>query len=328
MIVAADEQLHEPGADEHWQESYYFNWADREGRSFGLARWGINPASGKIDGVLLTMRDGQPEFIYPAVGLDMGEHEHPPAEYGLRAKGLSFTMREPLARWHIGLAGRDTVDLTWTAFHDAHDYHDGLKALGAADEDLALAPAHFEQCGEVRGEVCLAGKAYEIEGLGHRDKSWGARDWNGITGWEWLSAQFGPDLAFNATVWYPPGAEETIPGGFVTRDGENRALVATGVDYEWTRLKHVPRSATIAFTDDQGESYTVRATALAQFPLFKKGLFIQETHARFELELDGETRTGLGVLEHAWHAGTRGTLERWHQFVPVVAMSVRQRLPF
>ena len=37
MIVAADEQLHEPGADEHWQESYYFNWADREGRSFGLA---------------------------------------------------------------------------------------------------------------------------------------------------------------------------------------------------------------------------------------------------------------------------------------------------
>ena len=38
MIVAADEQLHEPGADEHWQESYYFNWADREGRSFGLAR--------------------------------------------------------------------------------------------------------------------------------------------------------------------------------------------------------------------------------------------------------------------------------------------------
>src|SRR3954470_8154546 len=265
MIVAADEQLHEPGADEHWQESYYFNWADREGRSFGLARWGINPASRKIDGVLLTMRDGQPEFIYPAGGLDMGDHEHPPAEFGLRAKGLSFTMREPLARWHIGLAGRDTIDLTWTAFHDAHDYHDGLRALGAADEDLALAPAHFEQCGEVRGEVRLAGKAYEIEGLGHRDKSWGARDWNAITGWEWLSAQFGEDLAFNATVWYPPDSEETIPGGFVTRDGENRALVATKVDYEWTRLRHVPQRATITFSDYQGDAYVVTATALAQF---------------------------------------------------------------
>ena len=328
MIVAADEQLHEPGADEHWQESYYFNWADPEGRSFGLARWGINPASRKIDGVLLTMRDARPEFIYPAVGLDMPEGEMPGAEFGLRAKGLTFTLREPLARWHIGLSGRDAVDLAWTAFHEPHDYHDGLKALGAADEDLALAPSHFEQCGTVRGEVRLGGRSFEIDGLGHRDKSWGARDWNGITGWEWLTAHFGEDLAFNATVWYPPGADATIPGGFVTRDGSNRALVATAVDYEWTRLRHVPRSATITFTDARGEDYTVRATALAQFPLFKKGLFIQETHARFELDLGGETRTGIGVLEHAWHAGTRGTLERWHQFVPVVAMSVRQRLPF
>jgi hypothetical protein len=104
--------------------------------------------------------------------------------------------------------------------------------------------------------------------------------------------------------------------------------MATAVDYEWTRLQHVPRSATITFTDDRGETYTVVAKALAQFPLFKKGLFIQETHARFEVEVGGETRTGLGVLEHAWHAGTRRTLERWHQFVPVVSMAVRQRLPF
>jgi hypothetical protein len=328
MIVAADEQLHEPGADEHWQESYYFNWADREGRSFGLARWGYNPAARKIDGVLLSMRDGRPEFIYPAVGLDMPEGELPGAEFGLRAKGLTFTLREPLARWHVGLSGRDAVDLTWTAFHEPFDYHDGLHALGAADEDLALAPAHFEQCGSVRGTVRRGGQEVEIDGLGHRDKSWGLRDWNAITGWEWLSAQFGEDLAFNATVWYPPNGEETIPGGFVTRDGSNRALVATSVDYQWTGLEHVPRRATIRFTDDEGEAYTVVATALAQFPLFKKGLFIQETHARFELELGGETRTGIGVLEHAWHAGTRGTLERWRQFMPVVAMSVRQRLPF
>ncbi len=180
----------------------------------------------------------------------------------------------------------------------------------------------------VRGTVAFGGKRREFEGLGHRDKSWGARDWDAIRGWEWLSAQFGEDLAFNATVWYPPDADETIPGGFITRDGENRALIATRVDYEWGRLTHVPKTATISFTDETGEEYVVRATALAQFPLFKKGLFIQETQARFELEVGGRTRTGLGVLEHAWHAGTRRTLERWHQFVPVVAMGVRQKLPF
>lgn len=326
MIVAADEQLHEPGTGEHWQESYYFNWSEADGSSFGLARIGYNPAARKIDGVLLTMRDGKPEFIYPAIGIDDAAERRPEAQYGLRANDLTFTMREPLARWHIGLTGK--VDLTWTAFHEPHDFHDGLHVIGATDEELALAPAHFEQCGVVRGTVSINGRRREVEGLGHRDKSWGARDWDGIIGWEWLTAQFGEDLAFNATVWYPPEGDASVPGGFVTRDGENRALVATAVDYEWTGLEHVPRAATIRFTDEQGEEYEVRATALAQFPLFKKGLFIQETHARFETTVGGTTRTGLGVLEHAWHAGTRRTLERWHQFVPVVAMGLRQRLPF
>jgi hypothetical protein len=328
MIVVADEQLHEPGADAHWQESYYFNWADHDGASFGLTRIGYNPAERKIDGFLLTMRDGRPEFIYPAIGLDMAGDVTPMPAYGLRAGRLTFTMREPLARWHIALDGKDSVDLTWTAFNEPQDYHDGLRALGAADDQLALAPAHFEQCGVVRGSVRINGHERAIEGLGHRDKSWGARDWDSIRGWEWLTAHFGEDLGFNATVWRLPDTDLTVPGGFVTRDGENRALVATAVEYEWAGLTHVPKAATIAFTDDQGEEYTVRATALAQFPLFKKGLFIQETHARFETTVGGKRRTGIGVLEHAWHAGTRKTLERWHQFLPVVAMGVRQKLPF
>lgn len=328
MIVAADEQLHEPGADPHWQESFYFNWSDAEGKSFGLTRIGYNAASRKIDGVLLTMRDGDPEFIFAALGVDMIGDVTPLPEYGLRAGNLCFTMREPLARWHIGLYGKDEVDLTWTAFHPPHDYHDGLALLGATDEEMALAPAHFEHCGVVRGHVNLNGKKHEINGLGHRDKSWGARDWDGVKGWEWLSAQFGEDFAFNATVWYPPGTDQTIPGGFVTRDGENRGLTFTNVEYEYGRLEHVPKSATITFTDDQDETYVVRATALAQFPLFKKGLFIQETHARFETTVGGVTRTGIGVLEHAWHAGARKTLERWHQFIPVATMVGRQKLPF
>lgn len=328
MIVSGDEQLHEPGPEEHWQESYYFNWAEADGSAFGLTRIGYNPAARKIDGFVLTMRDGKPEFLYPAVNLDQVGDATPLPQYGLRAAKLTYTMREPLGRWHLSLEGRNSLDLNWTAFHQPHDYHDGLKTLGAKDEDLALAPAHFEQCGRVSGTIDIGGKKRQVDCLGHRDKSWGARDWDAIRGWEWLSAQFGEDLAFNATVWYPPDSDETIPGGFVTRDGENRALVATHVDYEWGSLKHVPEAATITFTDEAGESYTVRATGLAQFPLFKKGLFIQETHARFETKVGGKERTGLGVLEHAWHAGTRKTLERWHQFVPVVAMGVRQKLPF
>ncbi len=324
MFTAVDEQLHEPSGDPHWQESYYFNWAEPDGRSFGLTRIGYNHHERKVDGLLLTMRDGRPEFIYPAVGLDMvGAPLGLPAEFGLRAGGLTYTMREPFSRWHIGLSGKHKVDLRWTAFNPVYDFKDGYRAMGASEEELALAPAHFEQCGEVHGTLDLGHGEREIHGFGHRDKSWGLREWNAIKGWEWLSAQFGEEFAFNATLANADGRE--IPGGFVALRGENIPVVAVQVDYEWTSLKHVPRSAVITFQDIEGREYVVTAQTLAQFPLPKKGLFIQESHSTFQVELDGRVLHGVGVLEHAWHAGTRGTLERAHQFLPIIPLALKQR---
>lgn len=314
LITSRDEQMHEPGGKRHWQESFYFNWAEPDGRSFGLVRVGYDFALRKIDGLLLTIRDGAPEFIYPAIGIPL-VFDPPPVEYGVRAGSLALTMREPLARWHIGLLGRDEVDLRWNRVNDPFAFVDAE----------AGGPQHFEQLGTVRGTIRVRGTEREIAGLGHRDKSWGPRDWNGITGWDWLAANFGEDLGFTGTIL--PLAGERVSGGFVHRDGVNRRLQSAAVDYEWGRLAHIPRTALITLLDDQGDTYEVRAEAVAQFPLYKHGLFIQETHARFELTLAGQTRTGVGVLEHAWHAGRRGLLGRSHQFAPVLAVGARQALP-
>ncbi len=70
----------------------------------------------------------------------------------------------------------------------------------------------------------------------------------------------------------------------------------------------------------------MRATALAQVPLIKTGLFLQETHARFETELDGVHRAGVGVMEHAWHADRRQSLQRLPDLAPVLALALREKL--
>ena len=54
MIQERDEWLHEVGDDPAWQESFYFNWADAERRSFTLARIGLSlpPAQDRRPGDL------------------------------------------------------------------------------------------------------------------------------------------------------------------------------------------------------------------------------------------------------------------------------------
>ncbi|MET4433383.1 hypothetical protein [Mycolicibacterium sp. 624] len=322
MIAAADEQLHAPRPESAWQESYYFNWADLEGRYFGLARIGFNPHAGRVDGALFTVRDGRLEYLYPGVGLPYDAQATHSAEFGIRAGALSFSMREPLKRWNIHLSGRNEIDLTWTALSAPYDYHDGPTTYGSAAGE-PVAANHFEQPGTVTGRIRVGAAQYDIEGFGQRDKSWGVREWGAISGWEWVTASFGPHFGFNATLLH--GATAT-PTGFVHRGGVNRPLTAVQIDYEWTRTPQVPRAARLVLTDVDGETYVVRASALAQVPLAKQGLLIQETPARFETSIDGVRHAGVGVMEHAWHAGWRGTLQRIPDLVPVLANALKGKV--
>jgi hypothetical protein len=307
MITAADEGFHALGEGEHWQESYYFNWADMDGRAFGLARIGYTPRQHRMDGVLLTMRDGRAEFLYPAVRIAIGDRLPVPGRDELRTRRLSFRMDEPLSRWRIALGGRDEVDLAWTALTPAAEFPRG-GGLGAV--------GHFEQAGRVVGHVRLKGRSCAVDALGQRDKSWGARDWGRIRGWTWIAAQFGDDFAFNATEGVDEG--RPVSTGFVFRDGVNSSLTELAVELGRAGRRQVLGTADLVLRDERDRRYTVRARPLAHFPLVRSGLFIEESHCLFETQLDGVRRRGVGVVERAWHAGTLGTLRRAPDLVSTI----------
>ena len=307
MVTPADEELHEIGGDPHWQESYYFCWADPHHDSFGLTRIGFRFNENRMDGLVLTMRDGRPEFAYPAVNLRCdGNWADRGARTGLRAKGLRYEMIEPLSKWRLVLTGKNEMELEWTAFTPAFDYRDG----GRLPPNVA--GEHFEQSGRVEGVTRFKGRSTEVRGTGQRDKSWGVRDWASVVGWNWISAQFGEDLTFNA--WEGEFGGQRYVNGFVHTDGINHPIERLAIEYGWARREHIVAEARLELTAG-GREHVVTAHALAQCPLVKNGLWLQEVYASFSWAGEGRRRPGIGVIEHAWRSGTLGAVRRWPQLV-------------
>ncbi len=302
-IEPRDERLHTPGSGKAWQESYYFNWSDPAQDLFGLARIGLRPNERRADGIVLTIRAGRAEFLYPGVGLKLpGWSTLDPAR-GLRCGALSFTMEEPLRRYRLTLEGRNEMDLVFEACNDAYDYH----------PDSPVAARHFEQFGRVRGYTCFHGDSRSIDGFGERDKSWGERDWARVEGWNWLTAQFGDDLAFN--VFDILDRERPQLGGFVFRNGRNHTVRDYTVEWTPGRRAHVPAGARIHIEDDDGGVLDVVASVSGRFPLYRGRAWIEEAKAEFRAVFEGKERVGHGVLEHVHRPDLASRLRHGHEIV-------------
>ena len=312
MIHAFDENMHPAGLGAHWQESWYFNWADPSQGFFGAARLGFRLAQNQIDGLVFAIHQGRPFFAYPALNVKPVRPwpGYSPAD-GLGVRRLMFTMIEPLKLWRLQLSGRDNFDLFWEAFTQPYAYGGG----GITE----IAGNHFEQSGLVRGAAHLRGKDFTFSGMGQRDKSWGVRDWAGIAGWTWISAQFGEDLSVN--LWQAPrvvapagrlrgprtGGEPSV-GGFVHCDGATWPIERADLALE-TGRNGEPRSALIHISSGR-RSFSFEAKGHGVFPLAKNGLWMYELFATFTTEVNGLRRTGAGVIEHAFHVGRLGYLPR------------------
>lgn len=295
-IKAIDEEIHTIGKEEHWQESWYFNFADTKHDLFGLTRIGFNFHTRKIDGLIIIIRDGQPEYVYPAVNVPFkGDWYSLKASSGLNVRDLIYKVEEPLKKWRLILSGKNKMDLLWEAFTPPFDYH---------DKDRELPPdvtgRHFEQSGKVTGNIHFKGKAFEINGTGQRDKSWGVRDWAHVEGWNWISAQFGENLSFN--IWEGFFKGRRYQNGFVFDKGKNYSVNDIKIHFRWGKKEHIPLITNIEIDYGEGRFISVTARSLGHFPLIKKGLWIQESHSEFIADKEGAKIDGIGVIEHAWHA--------------------------
>ncbi len=98
--------------------------------------------------------------------------------------GLHWRQPDPLKVAEVSFADAQCeLELRFEGLHAPFSWHDNSD--GCPDW---VAVDRYEQSGRTSGRLVLRGREIVIDGVGHRDHSWGSRNWNYLQHWKWMNA--------------------------------------------------------------------------------------------------------------------------------------------
>ncbi|EPZ16232.1 hypothetical protein M622_13470 [Thauera terpenica 58Eu] len=193
------------------------------------------------------------------------------------------------AHVRVVAGGRAELDYRFEAVHPAYAYgghRDGCPGWVAEDR--------IEQSGKVSGVLTLDGKQIPFETMGHRDHSWGTRDWFFSQHWKWLEAQAGQDLVVH--FWQVEALGRTVLRGYVQRDGHLAEVETVDVSFDHDeRLAHTAVRALVR--DELGRSTEVLGRTFALYP-FVVSPMVMLNEGSMAVTIDGQP--GVGHVEMCW----------------------------
>jgi len=283
-----DEYAHKPNERLDWRESYYFNWVDLDTGISGFSTIGLLPNAQKREFVFALFYNGEREVYFVEPHSEFSENLHNSLSDGV----LSYEIVNPFKEWRIRYKGKNLdADIRWIGRFPAYDFGQGSGTSWTG---------HFEQSGAPRGTIEFPdGKTVEFNGLGERDKSWGARDWH-IESWYALHAQFN-EVSIGLRLDTVKG-EFHPSGGISTADGH---VPITRVDLDTVYHEEQPNFPVGALTKVYGEDgscYTLESSMISptsfvrfdrEFPGGTTELFEEMAVHKCE-ELDDK---GTGLIE-------------------------------
>jgi hypothetical protein len=155
---------------------------------------------------------------------------------------------------------------------------------------------HIEQAGMFQGSVTLDGKQIRFgKSLGHRDHSWGIRDWTSIDSYWLFCASFGKDTAFN--LWNATSEGKPIHAGYISNENGNKKIISCSVKGYFKSDKQEPKGCEVSFTDKTGDKHNVKCSVLCSVPIPLPKCIVYETIARMEYK----DKVGFGLLERHIH---------------------------
>ena len=182
-----------------------------------------------------------------------------------------------------------TIDFTFEAFHPPYAYASDPRGC-----PKYCATDRIEQAGRVTGTLKLPGRTIEFESTGHRDHSWGTRDWVPFQQYEWFVGQSGTDIAVHFWRFNALGKEHVR--GFVYKDGLMSRIetVENDVDYDDQYWQTGYRARLI---DAAGRETTVETEVFGCYTLLPDPVVsLNESGGR--ALIDG--KPGIGWMECAW----------------------------
>ncbi len=283
-----DELIHEypKDLDAPWKENWYFNFIDRENRA-----WGINHVS--------LMRDTQKgrfsafHIVDDEILMYMNVIDIDDDLKEVTDGNLKFEFLEPFKRFRVSFEGpQHKAVLDYEARFEVFDYAMGREAKGGK----AMHINHYEQALTVRGVIEKDGKQRTISCLGHRDHSWGYRNENIISAWNWAAIQMEDKTVNISKVTI---GEAFMGAGFVSTAGGNTRIVSVNV--EKTEFENdIPVSSIFVAQDESGKTWRFESKKFSglYLPMKEKGegVVVHENFAEYtDLEAG---QKGVGIDEY------------------------------
>jgi hypothetical protein len=245
-----DGGAHRPSGDPLWQESQFFGWWD-EGRGIGgIQRVGHLPNQGKANyWNALVCADGS-RYLADVHDLELRAGDRHPR--GLVSAGNRMTAQSERAGEVSFQDASTEIALAYEDFYPMCEVWEHGTG-GAVEADMAA--AHFETSGRVTGAVRMGDRRFEVDGIFHRDHSWGPRNWEALIGHRWVVGSAGPEFSFSSAVML--GGEDLVSGGYVIRHGQRRQATAVDVVIGIEPDNVTARNATVGWKLDNGETVVI-----------------------------------------------------------------------
>lgn len=320
---AGDEQLHEPGREQLYNESVYFNFTTglAAGPLGGVLRVGLRPGDGYAELSLnLPLDDGTILFLYERNPLDYDGFEVGSSRWqsgGMRAEAL-----EPTRRWRLAFDGearavkdpagfgRDpgatlraseltpcTVELEFTGRHPIYTLSESGDLV--PDKKVAYAKNHYEQICLASGSIAVAGTHWRIEAQpAFRDHSWGPRDWQSTPWTTFATIALDGDEHVVVVSQRLDGVDR-IHGVSWGPDGAT-PITSYEVISEYAGEPELNEPLAMSFSAGGGEPITLDAKVDAYLPLRHRSGEQMIRTAQALLSVGGDGRSGV-----AWTDVTR-----------------------
>ena len=201
-----------------------------------------------------------------------------------------LSMTDDMMSSALTFAGaRVSLECTWEGLNPSFGF-----AANRGGCPQWLAWDRTEQGGRYKGRLVIDGKVIELDNRGHRDHSWGMRDWGGATHWKWWNI-LGPDSTAIHVMEVQAFGRTTVHG-YVQKDGLMGTVMSFDADITYDdRMMHT--NIELMILDDEGRTTEVstRKGADLSWPV-SPHLLLHE--ASMFATVDG--REGVAYMELAW----------------------------
>lgn len=313
-VTFADEWPHafDP-AVEWWNESWFWDWFDADGRVAGHCRVGLHPNQQRAWIWFYSYADGEwiavEETRLPIDQMDRanaGGPDRPGAacfEYDRFGLACSWLPESPLRAGRFRFSGFGRVitgaragmilpvgaDLRVEAQGAAHSTG---RSNAAGHESVAYPASRFEQPIAVSGTLRAGDVERDFAGRGERDHSWGPRHWN----LEWtFTVLNGDDLRLQCAEARIPNIPP-IHGGYVSR-ASSQSITAARFDYRY-HDESLARAVEgrLEVTTEDGTSLALDIETISAVEIDITHTFVPPTRSIYRRALVRATRPDGGPL--------------------------------